>query len=74
MPRFYFDSTVNGEAVPDSEGVVLPSVAAARHEAMMAAAEMAKDDDPCPKEIMIVVRNGPVSEPIATVRLSLACD
>ena len=46
MPRFFFDSTVNGEAVPDSEGVVLPSVVAARQEAMMAAAEMAKDDDP----------------------------
>ena len=74
MPRFFFDSTVNGDAVPDGEGMILPSVEAARQEALAAAADMAKDGDPCPKEIMIVVRDGPVSEPIVTVRLSLACD
>jgi hypothetical protein len=65
---------VNGAAVPDSEGVSLPSVAAARKEAMTAAAEMAKNGGGCPKEIMIVVRDGAASEPITTVRLSLACD
>jgi hypothetical protein len=74
MPRFYFDSTVNGAAVPDSEGVFLPSVEAARQEALTAAAEMAKEDDACPKEIVIVVRDRAASEPITTVRLSLACD
>jgi hypothetical protein len=71
MPRFYFDSTVNGEAMPDGEGVFLPSVAAARKEAMIAATDMAKDGGASPQEIVIVVRDRPVSEPVVTVRLSL---
>ena len=74
MPRFYFDSTVNGAVVPDTEGVFLPSVATAHREAMKAAIDMAKDDGPRPQEIMIVVRDGRVSAPIATVRLSLTCE
>jgi hypothetical protein len=74
MPRFYFDVTTNGVALTDQDGLDLPSLALARKEAMTAAAEMAKEDDACPKDIVIRVRDGSGPVPVATVRLSLACD
>jgi hypothetical protein len=72
MPRFYFDVTSDGRAAPDPDGLELPSLAVARKEAMTAAAEMAKEEGACPKDIVIQVRDGTV--PVALVRLSLTCD
>ena len=74
MPRFLFDVIEDGQASADTDGLDLPSVAAARNEALRAATDMARDKDACPKDIMIVVRKAAVGEPVATVRLSLTCD
>jgi hypothetical protein len=42
MPRFYFDVTTDAQFVPDELGLDLPSLAGARKEARVTAAEMAK--------------------------------
>lgn len=69
MARFYFDMTVAGNAQPDEEGVDLPSLEAARREAMVTVAAMIKDD-PAPIDIVVQIRD---NEPraVARVRLSL---
>jgi hypothetical protein len=71
MPRFYFDTAVNGESMEDDEGVELASREMARMEAVLAAAEMAKDEAArhSLREVAINVREG--IEPILSVRLPL---
>ncbi|MFL5323744.1 MAG: DUF6894 family protein [Microvirga sp.] len=71
MPHFYFDATVNGDALPDPEGVELDTYAAARQEALRAVAEMVKDQhlDGDTRDFTIAIREG--AEPVATIRLSL---
>ena len=69
MPRYHFDLCTDGVTVPDPEGVVLPTVAAARAEASRAAAEMLKDSiehDPIPADLRLVVRTG-AGVPLFTV-------
>ncbi|HZB37290.1 MAG TPA: hypothetical protein VE443_04720, partial [Beijerinckiaceae bacterium] len=48
--RFYFDVTTDGVTAADPDGLDLPSLDAARKEARTTAAEMAKEDEACPKE------------------------
>ena len=40
MPRFYFDVCVNGQVVPDPEGLPLAQLSEAKFEAVVALAEM----------------------------------
>jgi hypothetical protein len=58
MPRFYFDTVVNGETAHDDVGLELASLDAARHEALHSAAEMAVDlaRTGKPAEITVKVR------------------
>ncbi len=72
MPRFYFDMTVAGIALPDEEGLDLPSRDAARGDAMASVAAMARDHS-APIEIVVDIRNGEPS-PVARVLLSHRCD
>jgi hypothetical protein len=74
MPQFYFDVTIDEDVTVDDDGLDLPSLDAARQEAMMTAAGMARDDAACPKNITIRVRNGSGPQPVATVRLALTCE
>ena len=69
MPRFYFDVTTDGQFVPDELGLDLDSLTVARKEARVAAAEMAKEGNGGPHEIIIGIREG--NGVVATVRLSL---
>jgi hypothetical protein len=69
MPRSYFDVTTDGQFVPDELGLDLPSLAGARKEARVTAAEMAKEGNGGPHEITIEIRDA--NELVATVRLSL---
>ena len=71
VPHFYFDATVNGEALPDPEGIELDTRAVARTEGLRAVAEMVKDQhlNGNARDIMIAIREG--SDPVATIRLSL---
>jgi hypothetical protein len=73
VPQFYFDVTARGVTLADDEGLDLPSLRAARTEAMTSAAEMAREDEACPKDIVILVRDGE-RQPLVTVRLSLRCE
>jgi hypothetical protein len=43
MARFYFDVRHDGKIVADAEGEILPDIAAAEHEAAVAAIQIAKD-------------------------------
>jgi hypothetical protein len=72
MPRFYFDSTVNGAKSGDDEGIELESLELARHEALCSATDMARDLAYRGQlaDIVVTVRVGG-GEPLATVRLSL---
>jgi hypothetical protein len=72
--RFYFDVTTDGVTAADPDGLDLPSLDAARKEARTTAAEMAKEDEACPKDITIGVRDRSGPAPVATVRLSLRCE
>jgi hypothetical protein len=60
MPRYYFDTRDGERLVRDEVGVVLPSVEAARDQAAVALAEIAKDALPgsTRREIAIEVRDG----------------
>jgi hypothetical protein len=71
VPHFYFDATVNGDALPDLEGIELDNRAVARVEAVRAVAEMVKDQhlDGNTRDITVAIREG--SDPVATIRLSL---
>jgi hypothetical protein len=69
MPRFYFDLSRDGHFLPDELGLDLPTLAAARKEARVAAAEMAKEGNGGSHEITIEIRDA--NELVATVRLSL---
>jgi hypothetical protein len=71
VPHFYFDATVNGEALPDPEGIELDTRAVARTEGLRAVAEMVKDQhlNGNARDIMIAIREG--SDPVVTIRLSL---
>jgi len=71
VPHFYFDATVNGEALPDPEGIELDTRAVARTEGLRAVAEMVKDQhlNGNARDIMIAIREG--NDPVATIRLSL---
>jgi hypothetical protein len=46
MPRYFFDVTDAGEASIDDIGVELPSLEAARREALQTLGEIAKDELP----------------------------
>ena len=73
VPQFYFDITARGVTLADDEGLDLSSRRAARSEAMTSAAEMAREDEACPKDIVILVRDQE-RQPVLTVRLSLMCE
>jgi hypothetical protein len=65
MPRYFFDSRDGDKFIPDELGLELPNVEAARDQAALALAEIAKDVLPgsTRREIVIVVRDGaPVLE------------
>ena len=57
--------------MPDELGLDLHSLAVARKQARVAAAEMAKEGNGGPQEITIAIRDGNGQAPVATVRLSL---
>ena len=57
----------------EDEAVDLPSLEAARAEAMMMAAEMAKEGGAAPKDIAIAIRDER-RQAVGTVRLTLAYD
>ena len=40
MPRFYFHLSANGKLVKDEQGLELPNLAAAQHEALLGAREI----------------------------------
>jgi hypothetical protein len=69
VPHFYFDATVNGEALPDPEGIELDTRAVARTEGLRAVAEMVKDQHLNGNARDIAIPEG--SDPVATIRLSL---
>ena len=72
MARYYFDMTVAGIALPDDEGLDLPSLDAARRDAMATVAAMAKDHS-APTEITVDIRDGE-RQAVAVVRLSIRCE
>jgi hypothetical protein len=43
MARYFFDVSADGELAPDEEGMILPNVDAARHEASRSSADLARD-------------------------------
>ena len=53
MPQFYFEATSGAGIASEDEAVDLPSLEAARAEAMMMAAEMAEEGGAAPKDIAI---------------------
>ena len=59
MPLFYFDVRDNDRLLPDEDGLELPGVEEARHEAARALAEIAKDVVPgsTSRELAIEVRD-----------------
>ena len=67
VPRFYFDTAVNGKSIEDDEGLELASREIARVEAVKAAAEMAKDAAATLQEVAVIIREG--IEPVLSVRL-----
>jgi hypothetical protein len=73
MPRFYFKVTTGVGIASEDDAVDLPSPEAARAEAMMTAAEMAKEGGAAPKDISIAIRDEK-GEAVGTVRLTLAYD
>jgi hypothetical protein len=67
MIRYYFDIVVDDEVTVDEEGVLLPDIKAARREASLSLAEIARDELLSARTIArltISVRNkdGPVCE------------
>jgi hypothetical protein len=44
MPRFFFDAREDDALTPDDEGMELPDLTAAEHEALEAAASIARDE------------------------------
>jgi hypothetical protein len=75
MPRFYFDTVVDGATAHDDVGRELADLDAAGHEALRSAAEIAVDLARTAQstEIAVKVRVGGV-EPLATARLSMRLD
>jgi hypothetical protein len=71
MPQFYFEVTTGAGIASEGYAVDLPSLEAARAEAMMMAAEMAKEGGAAPKDIAIAIRDER-REAVGTVRLTLA--
>ena len=71
MPRFYFDVAGGADILLEDDAVELPSLEAARAEAMMMAAEMAKEGGAAPKDIAIAIRDER-RETLGTVQLTLA--
>jgi hypothetical protein len=69
MPRFYSGLSRDGRFFPDELGLDLTSLAAARKEARVAAAEIAKEGNGGSHEITTEIRDA--NELVATVRLSL---
>ena len=71
MPHFYIDAIIDGEAMPDPEGIELDNRAVARMEAVRAAAEMVKDRHLVgnARQITVSVREG--RGPVVAIRLSL---
>ena len=72
MPQFYFEVTTGAGIASEDDAVDLPSLEA-RAEAMMMAAEMAKEGGAAPKDIAIAIRDE-TRETVARVRLTLAYD
>jgi hypothetical protein len=67
MIRYFFDIVIDDEVTPDEEGLLLPNIERARHEATLSLAEIARDQLRSTRTISwlsIVVRTveGPVSE------------
>lgn len=60
MTRYFFDSRDGEKFIPDELGIELPDVEAARDQAALALAEIAKDVLPgsSRREIVIEVRDG----------------
>jgi hypothetical protein len=73
MPQFYFEVTTGAGIASEGYAVDLPSLETARAEAMMMAAEMAKEGGAAPKDIAIAIRDE-TRETVGTVRLTLAYD
>jgi hypothetical protein len=71
MPQFYFEVTTGAGIASEGYAVDLPSLETARAEAMMMAAEMAKEGGAAPKDIAIAIRDER-RETVGTVRLTLA--
>ena len=44
MPRYFFDAREDDALTPDHEGIELPDLTAAEHEALEAAASIARDE------------------------------
>jgi hypothetical protein len=75
MPRFYFDTTLDNVTNPDREGMVFRDAETARHEAVRAAAEMAKDFvRKGPKQDITIQVRDEAGERVGTARLTLRID
>ena len=80
MPQFYFEVTTGAGIASEDDAVDLPSLEAARAEAMMMAAEMAKEGGAAPipslrrllERLSVAVLER--RETVGTVRLTLAYD
>jgi hypothetical protein len=75
MPRFFFDIREGVRFVVDEDGVELPSIGAAEHQAAEAAAEIGRDLLPkgCARSITVEVRNE-YGQRIITATVTLALD
>jgi hypothetical protein len=64
--RYFFDIQDGEARIPDEEGIILPNVEAAREEAAMSLAELAKDRGrerrACSMAIEVRDEKGPVAE------------
>jgi hypothetical protein len=45
MPQYFFDIIADGQLAPDEEGMILPTMDAARREASRSLAHLARDAD-----------------------------
>ena len=68
MMRYFFDITADGELTPDEEGMILPNIDAAWHEASDSLADLARDtvrSEGTPRlAISVRTDDGPVCEAV----------
>ncbi len=75
MPRFFFDVSLNGVCEePDDSGLVLPDMAAAQREALVAAADILREAvlEDNRRQLAIQIRRG--KEVLSVVRVNVSLE